>query len=131
MWSAGDFVDRGSYSAEIILTLFALQLVYPNHVHLARGNHESKSMNQIYGFSGEVRFPPLIPALYPPAPGPLLALLCYIDVLPRPERALLYTPAVYLCAHELLLLCMRLSQIAPCCRSFLLCMRLCLSRTSA
>ena len=52
-------MDRGSYSAEIILTLFALQLVYPNHVHLARGNHESKSMNQIYGFSGEVSFPAL------------------------------------------------------------------------
>ena len=47
-------MDRGSYSAEIILTLFALKLLYPRDVHLARGNHESKSMNQIYGFSGEV-----------------------------------------------------------------------------
>ncbi len=40
---------------EVILTLFALKCLYPQHVHLARGNHESKSMNSIYGFNGEVR----------------------------------------------------------------------------
>ncbi|XP_056845205.1 serine/threonine-protein phosphatase 5 [Raphanus sativus] len=51
----GDFVDRGSFSVEIILTLFAFKSMCPSSIYLARGNHESKSMNKIYGFEGEVR----------------------------------------------------------------------------
>ncbi|XP_031390771.1 serine/threonine-protein phosphatase 5 isoform X3 [Punica granatum] len=51
----GDFVDRGSFSVEVILTLFAFKCMSPSAIHLARGNHESKSMNKIYGFEGEVR----------------------------------------------------------------------------
>uniref|UniRef100_A0A1J3HMB1 Serine/threonine-protein phosphatase 5 n=1 Tax=Noccaea caerulescens TaxID=107243 RepID=A0A1J3HMB1_NOCCA len=51
----GDFVDRGSFSVEIILTLFAFKCMCPTSIYLARGNHESKSMNKIYGFEGEVR----------------------------------------------------------------------------
>jgi serine/threonine-protein phosphatase 5 len=50
----GDFVDRGSFSLEIIVTFFALKMLYPNHFHLTRGNHETRTMNQIYGFQGEV-----------------------------------------------------------------------------
>ncbi|XP_060557027.1 serine/threonine-protein phosphatase 5-like, partial [Ruditapes philippinarum] len=51
----GDFVDRGSFSVECIFTLFSLKLLYPNHFFMARGNHESFTMNQMYGFEGEVK----------------------------------------------------------------------------
>ncbi|XP_047335066.1 serine/threonine-protein phosphatase 5-like [Impatiens glandulifera] len=51
----GDFVDRGSFSVEVILTLFAFMCMNPSAIYLSRGNHESKSMNKIYGFEGEVR----------------------------------------------------------------------------
>ena len=33
----GDFVDRGSFSVECILTIFSFKLLYPNHFFLARG----------------------------------------------------------------------------------------------
>ena len=50
----GDFVDRGSYSVEIIITLMAWRLHNPECMYLTRGNHEAKSLNMIYGFKGEV-----------------------------------------------------------------------------
>lgn len=49
----GDFVDRGSFSVEVILTLLAIKVYCPEAVHLTRGNHESLNMNKIYGFEGE------------------------------------------------------------------------------
>uniref|UniRef100_A0AAY4DWN1 Serine/threonine-protein phosphatase n=1 Tax=Denticeps clupeoides TaxID=299321 RepID=A0AAY4DWN1_9TELE len=51
----GDFVDRGSFSVEVILTLFGFKLLFPDHFHLLRGNHETDNMNQMYGFEGEVK----------------------------------------------------------------------------
>ncbi|XP_059484840.1 serine/threonine-protein phosphatase 5 [Neocloeon triangulifer] len=51
----GDFVDRGSFSVECIFTLFGFKLLYPKHFFMSRGNHESVTMNQMYGFEGEVK----------------------------------------------------------------------------
>ncbi|KAI9190062.1 Palmitoyl-protein thioesterase 1 [Blastocladiella emersonii ATCC 22665] len=51
----GDFVDRGSFSVEVIMTLLAWTLAYDEPVmFLSRGNHESLNMNEMYGFKGEV-----------------------------------------------------------------------------
>ncbi|PIA16040.1 Serine/threonine-protein phosphatase-like protein [Coemansia reversa NRRL 1564] len=51
----GDFVDRGSFSLEVIMLFLSLKLLYPNEFFLNRGNHESVSMNQLYGFEGEIK----------------------------------------------------------------------------
>merc|ERR1719478_513491 len=51
----GDFVDRGSFSVETILTLLAFKVRFPKAFHLNRGNHESVDMNKMYGFEGEVK----------------------------------------------------------------------------
>lgn len=51
----GDFVDRGSFSCEVMLAFLAYKQLYPDHFFLVRGNHESLNMNKTYGFEGEVR----------------------------------------------------------------------------
>ena len=50
----GDFVDRGAYSVEVILTLLSIKLSDPSAMHLLRGNHESISMTEIFGFRDEL-----------------------------------------------------------------------------
>ncbi|XP_027390214.1 serine/threonine-protein phosphatase with EF-hands 1 isoform X3 [Bos indicus x Bos taurus] len=50
----GDFVDRGKNSMEILMILFVSFLVYPNDLHLNRGNHEDFMMNMRYGFTKEI-----------------------------------------------------------------------------
>ena len=51
----GDFVDRGSFSVEVILTYLLWKMHDPGCIYLTRGNHETKNMNKIYGFEGEVK----------------------------------------------------------------------------
>ncbi|CAK8986952.1 unnamed protein product [Durusdinium trenchii] len=49
----GDFVDRGSWSIEVILLIYAMKMKHPNAVFMNRGNHEMLEANMIYGFAGE------------------------------------------------------------------------------
>lgn len=51
----GDFIDRGSFSVEVILTLLSWKVCYPQHFYMTRGNHEAMSLNKMYGFFGEVQ----------------------------------------------------------------------------
>jgi serine/threonine-protein phosphatase 5 len=50
----GDFVDRGSWSVEVVLAMFSYKCLYPTSFFLHRGNHETTNMNKMYGFEGEV-----------------------------------------------------------------------------
>lgn len=51
----GDFVDRGSWSTEIALLLYAYKWLRPTAFFLNRGNHETDDMNRVYGFEGECK----------------------------------------------------------------------------
>jgi len=51
----GDYVSRGCYSVEVITFLFSLKMLFPSHIYLLRGTHESLSISQVRcGFSDEV-----------------------------------------------------------------------------
>ncbi|ELP91614.1 serine/threonine protein phosphatase 2B catalytic subunit, putative [Entamoeba invadens IP1] len=49
----GDYVDRGTFSCEVMITLLCLKANYPKRVFLLRGNHESRQMTESYGFKAE------------------------------------------------------------------------------
>ncbi|CAI2317936.1 unnamed protein product [Caenorhabditis sp. 36 PRJEB53466] len=50
----GDYVDRGPCSLECISLVFALKIAYPNQYILLRGNHETRAINNAYGFKEDV-----------------------------------------------------------------------------
>ncbi len=49
----GDYTDRGAYGIEVLYTLLRLKLANPDHVFLARGNHEEVGLQARYGFLEE------------------------------------------------------------------------------
>lgn len=49
----GDVVDRGSYSIECLLTLFAFKIALPSCFFISRGNHEAEHINRVHGFYEE------------------------------------------------------------------------------
>lgn len=50
----GDYVDRGSYSIEVLVFLYSLKINFPQQVIMLRGNHESRAMTEHFTFREEV-----------------------------------------------------------------------------
>lgn len=50
----GDYVDRGSFSVEVVTLVYALAVRHPGRYLLLRGNHECSSVSANYGFRDQV-----------------------------------------------------------------------------
>lgn len=49
----GDYVDRGSFSIEVIALLFSMKIAYPQTFLMIRGNHECRQMTSFFNFRAE------------------------------------------------------------------------------
>jgi len=52
----GDYVDRGSFSVEVVAVMFALKIRHPKRVRMLRGNHECRQMTSFFNFKEECEY---------------------------------------------------------------------------
>mmetsp|Transcript_84536 Transcript_84536/g.146691 ORF Transcript_84536/g.146691 Transcript_84536/m.146691 type:complete len:550 (-) Transcript_84536:264-1913(-) len=52
----GDYVDRGSFSIEVVAYMYAIKIKYPKRVRMLRGNHECRQMTSFFNFREECEY---------------------------------------------------------------------------
>lgn len=51
----GNYINKGPCSVEVLLGVICLKVLFPENVHLLRGNHESDEMARMFGFMDECK----------------------------------------------------------------------------